>query len=491
MPSPFSRGRRNPLSKNGENMKKIFVAVALALICVLSAPVCAQALGEGVFHTPKYEQKLAEGVSYKEAETTVNGKVQNLYYGEFKPSNQSDYEWVIYNKSASDGKLTLATVMDIAKDFEAKTNRKVYLAVNGDYFAGGQPVESYVADGVVLGKGAYVNKHCFGFDNNGKAVVGRMTETKYRLDVTFNGVTESFYTDKLNVAPQEDGIGIYTIPGTYTVENAGKYRINIDENKTQTNPVEGESRRMTDGSLADNESFTVKSSQFWVVAKGKAAAYCFDNIKYGAVVSYTETPAGDFDGCSWVVGGYDILVNNGVANTNCHTDNNGNSGAPRTFIGAKADGTMFVCVDNGPTYGGSITVNQEAQLALGLGAKYALELDGGGSSTMIIRQNDALVLRNVPTDGGMRKVAQAVMIVEKEKKTEDVNPGGNQGENQGNQGNQGGTANNGGSVNNPQKPLNKTVLIAVYCAAGVALIAVVAVICVKRFGKKGDGNEKK
>lgn len=386
--------------------------LVLALICATLVPVVVFAAENDVLADATFSQTLAKGVNYKEAKVSLNGYQQNLYYGEYKATTESDYEWVVHNKSV-DGKLTLATVMEIAEDFEATTGRKVLLAVNGDYFSGGSPVESYVTNGTVRIKGAFQQKHCIGFDNNGKFVVGRMTETKYRLDVTVNDKTQSFFTDKLNTPPSENGIGIYTIPGTYTVENAGKYKINIANDYTATNPVQGTSVRMSPGTPLNNDSFAVGSSQFWVVAKGEAATYFYDNVFYGTEVTYTEMPSGNYENCTWVVGGYDILVNDGVVNTNCHTDNNGGVGAPRTFVGAKPDGTMFVCVNNGENYGKSITVNQEAQLAKDLGAQFALELDGGGSSTMIVWLNDQLVLRNNPTDGGMRRVAQAVMLVEK------------------------------------------------------------------------------
>ena len=61
-----------------------------------------------------------------------------------------------------------------------------------------------------------------------------------------------------------------------------------------------------------------------------------------------------------------------------------------------------------------------------LGAKYALELDGGGSSTVIVRINDELTLRNKPSDGSMRAVSNAILLVEKaeEEDVEDT-PGDN------------------------------------------------------------------
>jgi hypothetical protein len=101
----------------------------------------------------------------------------------------------------------------------------------------------------------------------------------------------------------------------------------------------------------------------------------------------------------------------------------------------KEDGTMFVCIVDGRGAGGSVglTVEGEAQLAGALGAQYSLELDGGGSSTMIVRIDDKLTLRNIPSDGSMRKVANVILLVEKpaaEENPGEDNPGtDNPGEN--------------------------------------------------------------
>ena len=147
------------------------------------------------------------------------------------------------------------------------------------------------------------------------------------------------------------------------------------------------------------------------------AQFFFDHVLYGVEVNLVEIPAGEFAGCRYVVGGYDILVNDGKVNSSFHTDNFGNVAAPRTILGFKEDGTAFLCMLDGRQAGYSVglTVEKEAELAAALGAKYALELDGGGSTTVIVRIDDTLTLRNKPSDGSMRKVSNAVLLVEKEK----------------------------------------------------------------------------
>ena len=404
--------------------KRVFCALSLVMAVVTLTTVANAAFSSNVLNDPSYTYNN-NGIKYLE-KTVSEGGTQKLFYGEYDSTgSNAKYEWVVHSVR-NGSKTTLSTVMNIAKDYEKKTGKKVMLAANGDYFdfGSGSNMESYVNDGIVVSKGSYATKHCIGFDNKGKVVIGRMTETERRLMVVVNGQRTLFKIDQLNKEPGNNEIAIYTTPGTYTVNGAGKYICATTSTNLEQYPVYGTSRRMTTGSVSNNDSFTLKSGQFAVVVKGKNAQFFFDKVMYGVEVNLVEIPAGQFANCTWVLGGYDMLVDNGVVNTNPHTDNSGNANAPRTFIGFKEDGTGFVCVADGRGAGGAvgITVKKEAELAKALGAKFALELDGGGSSTMIVRINDTLTLRNKPSDGSMRAVSNAILLVEKTEKTNDTPP---------------------------------------------------------------------
>ena len=407
-------------------MKKtlFYVAVAL-LIASFALPTTAWAFTAQVLDNPDYSFS-ENGFVYKEKKTKSNGVSQSLFYGEYNATaSDAKYEWVIH--SVRSGSVTTkSTVEEIAEDYTKTSGRKVIFAANGDYFDlnSGSNMESYVNNGIVVSKGSFATKHCIGFDNKGKTVVGRMTEVTAKLLVETADGQHLFDINKYNSAPDDDQIAVYTDPGTYNADGTGKYVVGTTSTNLRQLPVWGTSRRLTTGQVDDNNSFTVKSNQFVVAVKGKNAQFFFDNVTYGVNVSLVEIPQGAYEGCTWVLGGYDILVNDGKINTNCHADNSGNVAAPRTFVGVKEDGTMFVCMLDGRQvgYAVGITVNEEAQLASLLGAKFALELDGGGSTTTILLQGDKLVCRNKPSDGQMRKVSNALMLVEKQTKTPTPTP---------------------------------------------------------------------
>ncbi len=394
-------------------MKKILTSITIVVAFMIFMAITVSAFTTSVLSNPNYSYN--NGFKYVE-KTVSEGGTQKIFYGEYNTTAEdAEYEWVIH--SIRDGsETTLSTVMNIANDYEAQTGNKVMLAINGDYFYNtGANVDSYVNNGIVITKGNMANKNCIGFDNNGKVVVGRMTEVETRLVVyNANGEPQFFEIDKYNQQPAEGEIAIYNAAGTYTVANAGAMVVKADSSNLTSYPVWGSDYTMTATGVQTSKTFTLKSGQYAVVYTSTHNDV-FGKHKYGEKVDMVEIPAGEFAGCTWVVGGYDKLVDNFTVNTNCHTDNSGNAAAPRTFFGFKEDGTGFVCVVDGRGAGGStgITVNQEAQLASVLGAQFAIELDGGGSSTMIVRINDTLTLRNSPSDGSMRRVSNAVLLVQK------------------------------------------------------------------------------
>jgi hypothetical protein len=82
---------------------------------------------------------------------------------------------------------------------------------------------------------------------------------------------------------------------------------------------------------------------------------------------------------------------------------------PRTGVGTTPDGrVLFVTVDGRQTgYSIGMTPWRFGQLFLSLGADYALNLDGGGSTTMVV--NDEIV--NRPSDGYERPVSSALVLL--------------------------------------------------------------------------------
>lgn len=86
------------------------------------------------------------------------------------------------------------------------------------------------------------------------------------------------------------------------------------------------------------------------------------------------------------------------------------SNAPRTAVARLADGkVLFIVVDGRSAASRGVTLSELADVLLNLGATDAINLDGGGSSAMVV--NGAVV--NTPSDGVQRAVPSVLMIKEK------------------------------------------------------------------------------
>ncbi len=127
----------------------------------------------------------------------------------------------------------------------------------------------------------------------------------------------------------------------------------------------------------------------------------------------------DQDGRSWLgvrtaVGGEPELVRNGAFST--RTDSHGlnadtpfaRSRHPRTAAGMTKNGSLvLLVVDGRQATSRGATLKEIAQIMLDLGCTEALNLDGGGSSTLIAR--DLVV--NSPSDGQQRMVASGLVVL--------------------------------------------------------------------------------
>ena len=81
-------------------------------------------------------------------------------------------------------------------------------------------------------------------------------------------------------------------------------------------------------------------------------------------------------------------------------------------MGLRENGDLVFVVADGRQAGYSVGLNlcDLAKLMRSLGAADALNLDGGGSSSFVLRENGALTLKNSPSDldGSGNRVARAV-----------------------------------------------------------------------------------
>jgi hypothetical protein len=122
------------------------------------------------------------------------------------------------------------------------------------------------------------------------------------------------------------------------------------------------------------------------------------------------------------VGGFPVLVQDSAESEGLNAAGGASFGPvrhPRTMVGFGAGGrrVLLVTVDGlQPGYSAGMTLRESAQLMRELGATQALNLDGGGSSTMVVRRSWENAVRytiaNKPSDKeGERPVANALAVI--------------------------------------------------------------------------------
>ena len=86
---------------------------------------------------------------------------------------------------------------------------------------------------------------------------------------------------------------------------------------------------------------------------------------------------------------------------------------PRTAIGVDRDtnSVLFLVIDGRQSFSRGYTMVELANLMIELGAEDALNLDGGGSSTMVgLRPDGSLGVLNSPSDGKQRPVPDGLQL---------------------------------------------------------------------------------
>lgn len=119
------------------------------------------------------------------------------------------------------------------------------------------------------------------------------------------------------------------------------------------------------------------------------------------------------------IGGYPLLVrDSAVARVldSAHVQGLSAARHPRTAVGVGRDGRRLVLVvvdGRRPEYSAGMTLPELARLMLEIGVRDAINLDGGGSSTMAVRRvGGEIEVVNRPSDAtGERPVANALGIV--------------------------------------------------------------------------------
>ncbi|MEV0412854.1 phosphodiester glycosidase family protein [Streptomyces sp. NPDC050448] len=300
-----------------------------------------------------------------------------------------------------------ATVAESAARHPAGPGRRVVAAVNGDFFdirGTGAPLGPGLGGGRLLhsatpGPGA---APAVGFGADG---IGRVLRIGLGGSVTLPGGTVRPLAGYNAARPPAGGLSAYTAdwPGTELPALGTAVAVRDGRVTAAASPVGGPARR---------ERPEPGTTVLAAAADGAAAAE-LAALRPGDAVAVAARAVAEAGAVpTAAVGGREALVVAGVPQN--HDGESNNAAAPRTAVGFSRDGRQLriLTVDGRQRDSGGLTLTALGRLMHRLGAYEALNLDGGGSSTLLAGQSGAaaLALENSPSDGRPRPVPNGLVL---------------------------------------------------------------------------------
>jgi hypothetical protein len=296
------------------------------------------------------------------------------------------------------------TVADLAAAHDAGEGRRTVAAFNGDFFdinATGAPI------GPGLREGALVHSPAGPYTAAafGPHSAGRILQLYFDGILTLPDGTEQLSGYNASDVPA-DGIGLYNSQWG----DADRALTTDDATVTAEVAVRDGAVTSVAAKPGDGE---IPAGTTVLVGRGTGAKK-LQQLQVGDPVSVEYHVRTD-DGSAvprTAVGGRGVLVRDGVPQDWEGRPNN--AAAPRTAVGFSEDGSVMhvLTVDGREAASGGVTLTELARMMADLGAYNALNLDGGGSSTLLAREagSDTLRLENAPSDGVQREVPDGLAV---------------------------------------------------------------------------------
>lgn len=339
---------------------------------------------------------------------------------------------VVWGSHSSSGWIR-KTVTDFAKDFEANNPGWVVLAaVNADFFdiKSKQDLPQQTS-GAMLQDGELVRSipsgSTVGFTNDGTTnslIGGKKFETSgFKLAIydEFEHIIATYDVAKTNTVPADNEISVYFATQKRVEDDSGKVswivtpsvlpategREYIVGNAIKALPTDANNFYGIGEINETDVEKELRMGQFGIISNNEEAN---EKLAQGVKIRVQRDVIGDYADCTSITGaGYQMLKDGEeVVSTNLDRH-------PRTIVGKKEDGTVVLVTVDGrqPTKDmHGVIYGEMAAVMKYYDCVEAYNLDGGGSTTMIIRDGKGgFRIMNSPSDGGERRDSNAILVV--------------------------------------------------------------------------------
>ncbi len=379
----------------------VFIALTASVGIINTKNIYAE--GTGVYYENKTVREVTNGVTYEKSRRLYSAGWMDVYVLTVD-ANTPGIEFDVLENTSGPGLKT--TVPQLAQQNNA------IAAVNGDFFASGNPRSSMgqvIKNGKVESEQNYYNgseyryagffvdnegipfidyiKDSMGFYGSEKGAVvlgGKNKVTDFSMPVYFNRdvITNTSYLDNnfsslTKIVVQDGTITKISSPGESVDIPENGYVI-VMNNATRQEKIGYYSVGMK-VSFDEKETFLFRPSK------------TISSLSFG------------------ISGGGELLRNGEIVSNGLIIGEAGRN--PRTMLGINKEKTKvyIVCID-GRLNGIGATHAEAAQIMKEYGAYDAIHFDGGGSTTMVVRNNGKNELVNTPSEGQLRAVANGIGI---------------------------------------------------------------------------------
>lgn len=380
-------------------MKKNILILMMLFVMIISSMSSVYALT--TLYEKESEERISSGVVLKNYKRLTDKGWLSINILEVELEDENTKVGLL---NSVNGLNTFQTVAQMAN----KDN--IVAAINGDFFNGnyknGNTIGLSISDGKLLTSTYYENETK---DTFGTFVLD--DENNAWFDYFNNKITLVSKKDdlKLQICEYNKLISSYEYPVLYTrewkensigsTENLALLEMVVENNKVKE--------------LRYNEpAVEIPEDGFVIAAIGNAAKNMEDNFKVGTKVELEVGMNLDVEKVKMAVSGGAMLVENGKLPEKFASNISGSH--PRTAIGLSKDGeTLYlVTVDGRQLSSIGMTQTELGEFLIEKDIYNALNLDGGGSTTMVARRlgYGSISTINSPSGGTLRMVTNAIGV---------------------------------------------------------------------------------